>query len=408
MPVCLRRIRGGPGRARVGADADPWLRGPGRGGQPAARRPGRGRGRHHHLEDLARRAGDSPGTGDALPRRGVDRVARRRRPGRAVRARRAVAGAGRAVARRRSRSTTTASPTPRCGRCTTTSLLPRSSTASGGTPTSRSTGASPSGRPRSPPTARWSGSTTTSCSSCRRCCASSGPTCASASSSTSRSRRTSCSADARGGASCSRGCSAPTWSASSCPVAPPTSSGWSARGSATRRTATPSYAAGRPQRAGRAFPISIDTQGLEELAGPPGVERAGPEIRAQLGNPRRCCWASTGSTTPRESRERLRAYGELVEEARSSVADAVFVQVATPSRERVEQYRVLRDDIDRLVGRINGDLGRIGRAGVTTCTVLPADGDGRALPRRRRHARDAAARRHEPRRQGVRRLPLRR
>ena len=34
----------------------------------------------------------------------------------------------------------------------------------------------------------------------------------------------------------------------------------------------------------------------------------------------------------------------------------MFVQVATPSRERVEQYRILRDDIDRLVGRINGDL----------------------------------------------------
>ena len=36
------------------------------------------------------------------------------------------------------------------------------------------------------------------------------------------------------------------------------------------------------------------------------------------------------------------------------------MQVATPSRERVEQYRILRDDIELLVGRINGDHGRIG------------------------------------------------
>jgi trehalose 6-phosphate synthase len=43
----------------------------------------------------------------------------------------------------------------------------------------------------------------------------------------------------------------------------------------------------------------------------------------------------------------------------------VFVQVATPSRERVEQYRRLRDDIDRLVGRLNGDLGRIGRPAIS-------------------------------------------
>jgi trehalose 6-phosphate synthase len=43
----------------------------------------------------------------------------------------------------------------------------------------------------------------------------------------------------------------------------------------------------------------------------------------------------------------------------------VFVQVATPSREKVEEYRMLRDEIDRLVGRINGDLGRIGRPAIS-------------------------------------------
>src|SRR3546814_19418420 len=57
---------------------------------------------------------------------------------------------------------------------------------------------------------------------------------------------------------------------------------------------------------------------------------------------------------------RLRAWSELVADGHFSVKDSVFVQVATPSRERVEQYRILRDDIDRLVGRINGDLGRLG------------------------------------------------
>ena len=45
--------------------------------------------------------------------------------------------------------------------------------------------------------------------------------------------------------------------------------------------------------------------------------------------------------------------------------DAVFLQVATPSREQVEHYRELRDDIDRLVGRINGDYGRIGRPAIS-------------------------------------------
>ena len=62
---------------------------------------------------------------------------------------------------------------------------------------------------------------------------------------------------------------------------------------------------------------------------------------------------------------RLRAFGELVADGELDVEDAVFVQVATPSRERVEQYRVLRDDIDRLVGRINGDYGRIGSPAIS-------------------------------------------
>jgi trehalose 6-phosphate synthase len=64
-------------------------------------------------------------------------------------------------------------------------------------------------------------------------------------------------------------------------------------------------------------------------------------------------------------RQRLRAFGEIIRDGSIDVDDAVFVQVATPSRERVDQYRLLRDDIDRLVGRINGDVGRIGQQPIT-------------------------------------------
>jgi len=51
-------------------------------------------------------------------------------------------------------------------------------------------------------------------------------------------------------------------------------------------------------------------------------------------------------------------------DGRVSVDDAVFVQVASPSRERVGQYQEVRDDIERWVGRINGDLGRIGHPAI--------------------------------------------
>jgi trehalose 6-phosphate synthase len=116
---------------------------------------------------------------------------------------------------------------------------------------------------------------------------------------------------------------------------------------------------GRVVQAG-SYPISIDTAGLDRLARSPEVAARATEIREQLGNPRRLLLGVDRLDYTKGIYNRLRAWGELVTDGAVSVEDAVFVQVATPSRERVEQYRQLRDDIDRLVGRLNGDLGDIG------------------------------------------------
>ena len=45
-------------------------------------------------------------------------------------------------------------------------------------------------------------------------------------------------------------------------------------------------------------------------------------------------------------------------------AEVVLVQVATPSRERVEDYRRLRDEVELIVGRVNGDHASIGQPAV--------------------------------------------
>ena len=121
---------------------------------------------------------------------------------------------------------------------------------------------------------------------------------------------------------------------------------------------------GRTVRAA-AFPISIDAAGFEKLAlSEPVAERA-EAIREALGNPRRIFLGIDRLDYTKGIHARLRAFAELIEDGELDVEDAVFVQVATPSREQVEQYRILRDDIDRLVGRINGDLGRIGRPAIS-------------------------------------------
>ena len=120
---------------------------------------------------------------------------------------------------------------------------------------------------------------------------------------------------------------------------------------------------GRTVRAA-AFPISIDSAGFEELARSESVSERAVEIREALGNPRKVFLGVDRLDYTKGIYARLRAFAELIEDGELDVEDAVFVQVATPSREQVEQYRILRDDIDRLVGRINGDLGKIGQPAI--------------------------------------------
>jgi trehalose 6-phosphate synthase len=121
---------------------------------------------------------------------------------------------------------------------------------------------------------------------------------------------------------------------------------------------------GRSVQAG-AYPISIDSDDFEALARSESVTERAAQIRKALGNPKRMLLGIDRLDYTKGIYPRLRAYAELVSDGYFDVDDTVFVQVATPSRERVEQYRVLRDDIDRLVGRINGDLGRIGRPAIS-------------------------------------------
>jgi trehalose 6-phosphate synthase len=120
---------------------------------------------------------------------------------------------------------------------------------------------------------------------------------------------------------------------------------------------------GRRVRAA-AYPISIDVDGMEELSRRPETAQRAKELRAEVGDPAKVLLGVDRLDYTKGIRQRLRAFGELVGESKIDVTEAVFVQVATPSRERVEQYRWLRDDIDRLVGRINGDHARIGAPAV--------------------------------------------
>jgi trehalose 6-phosphate synthase len=109
-----------------------------------------------------------------------------------------------------------------------------------------------------------------------------------------------------------------------------------------------------------AFPISIDVGEIEELAVSPLVRERAARIRNELGEPKTIILGVDRLDYTKGIEARIKAFRELLAEGRLSVPETVMVQVATPSRERVAQYQTLRHDVEREVGRINGDYGRVG------------------------------------------------
>src|SRR5207245_2290795 len=107
-----------------------------------------------------------------------------------------------------------------------------------------------------------------------------------------------------------------------------------------------------------AFPISVDVSELDEITRKPGVWRRAAELRNDLGAPKVLLGVDRLDYT-KGIGQRLQAFGELFDDGSLKAGEAVFVQIATPSRERVEEYRLLRDEIEQQVGRINGEHAEI-------------------------------------------------
>ncbi|MEK8109597.1 trehalose-6-phosphate synthase [Micromonospora sp. M12] len=83
-------------------------------------------------------------------------------------------------------------------------------------------------------------------------------------------------------------------------------------------------------------------------------------MRAELGDPKTIILGVDRLDYTKGIELRLKAFRELLADGKLTVPDAVMVQVATPSRERVEHYQALRVKVEREVGRINGEFGRVG------------------------------------------------
>jgi trehalose 6-phosphate synthase len=108
------------------------------------------------------------------------------------------------------------------------------------------------------------------------------------------------------------------------------------------------------------FPISIDSAGFAEIASRAEVKERASGFRQALGEPDVVLLGIDRLDYTKGILHRLTAYGELLAEGRFESLRTALVLVASPSRERVEQYRLLREEVEGAVSRINGEHAELG------------------------------------------------
>jgi len=113
-----------------------------------------------------------------------------------------------------------------------------------------------------------------------------------------------------------------------------------------------------------AIPISVDFKGLDALARTPEVMTRATEIRASLGNPEILLLGVDRLDYTKGFRARLKAYEELLQDKAIASPEAALMLVALPSREHIDAYRVLREEVEATIGRINGEYSSLGSAAV--------------------------------------------
>ncbi|MGW0026883.1 alpha,alpha-trehalose-phosphate synthase (UDP-forming) [Rhodococcus sp. NPDC003383] len=110
-----------------------------------------------------------------------------------------------------------------------------------------------------------------------------------------------------------------------------------------------------------AFPISIASGELDEQSRRKSIRDRAKQIRKELGNPKRIMLGVDRLDYTKGIDVRLDALHELIAEGRVDPSETVMVQLATPSRERVESYIHMRGEIEKMVSRINGEYAEVGR-----------------------------------------------
>jgi trehalose 6-phosphate synthase len=99
-------------------------------------------------------------------------------------------------------------------------------------------------------------------------------------------------------------------------------------------------------------PIGIDYDHVVEVTGT--VDTAVADLRETLNHPRSVIVGVDRLDYTKGIARRLRAFAELLDEDRLDAEHTVFIQIAEPSRTNVIGYGEIRQEVEQLVGEING------------------------------------------------------
>ncbi len=110
----------------------------------------------------------------------------------------------------------------------------------------------------------------------------------------------------------------------------------------------------------RAFPIGIRASDYAELAAQPEVQQRAKQIRADVGDPDVLLLGVDRLDYTKGIDVRIQAVTELMLDGDLDPEHTAFIQVAPPTRAKVEEYQKIRDDVELLVSRANGALGPVG------------------------------------------------
>jgi trehalose 6-phosphate synthase len=120
---------------------------------------------------------------------------------------------------------------------------------------------------------------------------------------------------------------------------------------------------GRAIRIG-AFPISVDSRQIVDMAADPAIVARSREIREGLGNPEFVMLGVDRLDYTKGIQQRIKAVAEMLRDGALTAERQVMVQIAVPSRESDAHYDQERHDLERLVGEVNGEYGLVGHPAI--------------------------------------------